>query len=456
MQTRFTPAQLKNPRLAEAESILRRCIHCGLCTATCPTYVLLGDERDSPRGRITLMRSMFESGKAASQQVAHHLDRCLSCQSCVTTCPSGVDYVHLVGLARAHVQETGWRSPNQQLARRLLVAIVPNPKRLGLALWGARLSRPFRGLVRAVGLKEIAAMLDIAPRSGVRRGKLARPGVAKARGVRRKRVALLPGCVQQVLRPEINDATIRLLTGLGVEVVIPEGQACCGAVVHDIGHEAEAHKAARKNVDAFSSLMRGEALDAIIINASGCGTMVKDYGHLLSRDQGYAERARRIVSLTKDVTEFLHDIGLGVPERWSGLRVAYHSACSMQHGQRIHEAPRALLRQAGYAVLDVPEGHICCGSAGTYNILQPEIANELRDRKIRNIESTEPDVVATGNIGCIAHLQRTSRRPVVHTVELLDWALGGACPKGLEAFAPRAGRVRDLIEQPDADAKNRV
>ncbi|MGI9383136.1 MAG: glycolate oxidase subunit GlcF [Methyloligellaceae bacterium] len=447
MQTNFTEEQLQNPRLAEAESILRTCVHCGFCTATCSTYVLLGDERDSPRGRIYLMKDMFEGSKAASDEVAHHVDRCLSCLSCMTTCPSAVDYMHLVDLARAHIQETNSRSLKERLIRSLLVAVLPDPKRFRLALIGAGLARPFRGLFRAIGLKEIAAMLDLAPRSGPRLGRLSGSGTVRVRGRRKKRVALLTGCAQQSLRPEINDATVRLLNRLGVEVVIPEGQGCCGALVHHMGYEAESHKAARQNVDVFTAALRHEPLDAIIINASGCGTTVKDYGHMLSRDQGYAERAQMVSELTMDVTEFLHEIGLDVPEHWSGLKVAYHSACSMQHGQRILEPPRALLRQAGYSVVEVPEGHICCGSAGTYNILQSEIANELRERKINNIKSVQPDVIAAGNIGCITQLQDASHLPVVHTVELLDWALGGPCPKELEPFKGRVRKVRDLIEE---------
>ena len=447
MQTNFTDEQLENPRIAEADGILRTCVHCGLCTATCSTYVLLGDERDSPRGRIYLMKDMFEGGRDASNEVAFHVDRCLSCLSCMTTCPSGVDYMHLVDLARAHIEETHKRSIKERLLRWLLAAVVPDPKRFALALRAARLGRPFKKMFRMIGLKEMSAMLDLAGQAG-RIGSFVEPGVRRAQAKRKKRVALLTGCAQQPLRPSINEATISLLTRHGVEVVIAEEQACCGALVHHMGKEERAVEAARRNVDAWSGAMRHEPLDAIVINASGCGTMVKDYGHLLAHDEGYRERAEKISSLTMDITEFLHELGLGAPERWSDIKVAYHSACSMQHGQRLNVQPQQLLEQAGFSVVEIPEGHICCGSAGTYNILQPELAKELRDRKILNIESTAPDLIAAGNIGCITQLQGAGSIPIVHTVELLDWALGGPCPEELRSLEGRVKTVRELIDAP--------
>jgi glycolate oxidase iron-sulfur subunit len=448
MQTNFTQEQLQDHRTAEADSILRKCVHCGLCTATCPTYVLLGDERDSPRGRIYLMKDMFESGQGASKEVAHHVDRCLSCLSCMTTCPGGVDYMHLVDLARAHIEETHKRPIKQRLIRRMLEAVVPDPKRFAQALHLAKLGKPFKGLFRLIGLKELGAMLELAGTAGGV-GKVVEPGVIPAKGTRKKRVALLTGCAQQPLRPAINEATIRLLTNHGVEVIIAEDQGCCGALVHHMGREEQAHMAARRNVDAWTAAMRHEPLDAIIINASGCGTTVKDYGHLLARDEGYRERAENIAALTKDITEFMSEIGLKAPEKWSDLKVAYHSACSMQHGQRLTIQPRMLLEQVGFTVVDIPEGHICCGSAGTYNILQPELAGELRDRKAHNIESVAPDLVAAGNIGCITQLQGSSQIPIVHTVELLDWALGGPCPDELKALEGRVKTVRSLLEEPE-------
>ena len=443
MQTSFTPKQLKDPRLAEVDRILRRCVHCGFCTATCPTYVLLGDERDSPRGRIYLMKEMFESGKAASPQVQRHVDRCLSCLPCMTTCPSGVDYMHLVDHGRAHIEATGSRGFKERFVRGLLAMTLPYPNRFRLALRAAWLARPFRGLLRALGLREVVAMLELAPAGLLRSGDFAGPGTAATKAERRKRVILLAGCAQQVLRPEINDATIRLLARRGVDVEVAPGAGCCGALVHHMGREAAALAFARRNIDAWTRLMeKGEdPVDAIIINASGCGTTVKDYGHMLKREPKYAERAAKIAAMTRDVTEFLGSYDMGPPKRWSSLGVAYHSACSMQHGQRIIDEPRKLLRNAGFSVVEIPEGHLCCGSAGTYNILQPVIAAELRDRKAANIKSVRPDLVATGNIGCITQLAAGMDIPIAHTVELLDWAYGGPMPRGLEALAKHVQNV---------------
>jgi glycolate oxidase iron-sulfur subunit len=441
MQTNFRPEQLADPRLAEAEEILRRCVHCGLCTATCSTYVMLGDERDSPRGRIYLIKDMLEAGKGATPEVQHHVDRCLSCLSCMTTCPGGVDYMHLVDIARVHIEETGKRPLRERLARNLLAAVVPYPERFKRALSLAALGRPFAPLMKRLGLKELVAMLELAPRAPLPKPKFSGPGTAHSAAERRKRVLLLPGCAQQVLRPEINDATIRLLAKRGVEVVVAPNTGCCGALVHHIGKEATAIEQAKANVRTWSREISRGPVDAIIINASGCGTMVKDYGHLLRRDSEHAAWADKIAGMTKDVTEFLAGYDFGPPVRWSSLRVAYHSACSMQHGQRIHAEPRALLRKAGFAVTEIPEGHICCGSAGTYNILQPELAADLKQRKIENIRRAKADLVATGNIGCITQLSVKGELPIVHTIELLDWAYGGPVPRGLEALKDR---VKDV------------
>ncbi len=439
MQTNFTPEQLKNPRIAEADGILRKCVHCGFCTATCSTYVLLGDERDSPRGRIYLIKDMFEHGRNATPEVSLHVDRCLSCLSCMTTCPSGVDYMHLVDLARSHISETGQRSFKDRSMRRLLSIVVPYPGRFRLALLAGAVAKPFRRLLARAGLKELAAMLELAPNPL----KLARASSAKitVNEVPRARVIVMRGCAQQVLRPEINTATVRLLGRMGVEVVSLKGEGCCGALVHHMGEERASIAQAKRNIDAWWRVIGSEPVDAIVMNASGCGTMVKDYNHLLANDTTYAERANRVSLLTKDITELLSGFNLGAPRRWSSLRVAYHSACSMQHGQRVNEPPRALLKKAGFAVAEIPEGHICCGSAGTYNILQPELARQLRDRKLDNINLVKPDIIATGNIGCITQLQSGTDIPVVHTVELLDWAFGGPCPRGLEQLEYRVREV---------------
>jgi len=447
MQTNFTKEQLADPRIAEADRILKRCVHCGLCTAVCSTYVVLGDERDSPRGRIYLMKDMFEKGRAASPEVRHHLDRCLSCLSCMTTCPGGVDYMHLVDLARVHVEETSPRGLKDRLLRRMLSMTVPYPGRFAYAVKAAALGRPFVPLMRKVGLKELAAMIELAPRDLPKASKFEGPGTAATKAERRARVIMLAGCAQQVLRPEINDATIRLLARRGVDVVVAAGAGCCGALEHHMGKEHEALAHVKRNVDAWMKEMGKGRIDAIIINASGCGTTVKDYGYMLRNDPAYKERAAKVSEMTKDVTEFLSQYDLGPPLRWSSLKVAYHSACSMQHGQRITDEPKALLKKAGYSVTDIAEGHICCGSAGTYNILQPDIATTLRDRKVKNIRAARPDVVAAGNIGCITQLATGMDIPIAHTVELLDWAYGGPAPRGLEGLArfvtdvPRPKRV---------------
>lgn len=432
MQTNFSTEQLSDPKLAEAERILRRCVHCGLCTAVCSTYVVLGDERDSPRGRIYLIKDMLENDRPASAEVQYHVDRCLSCLSCMTTCPGGVDYMHLVDIARAYIRETGSRPASERLVRRLLANIVPYPERFRLALKLAPMGRPFVKLMRRLKLDSLAAMVELAPDKIPAAPRYEGPGTAETDMRRRARVILLAGCAQQVLRPDINDATIRLLARRGVDVVVAAGAGCCGALVHHMGREEEALNQARRNVDAWYKENEREPVDAIIINASGCGTTVKDYGHMLRGDEQYAEKARLISDLTKDVSEFIVDYELGPPKRYSSLRVAYHSACSLQHGQRITEEPKELLSKAGYTVADVPEGHICCGSAGVYNILQPEIATTLRERKTANIRTAKPDLVATGNIGCITHLEKGLDIPIAHTVELLDWAYGGPVPRGLE------------------------
>jgi glycolate oxidase iron-sulfur subunit len=450
MQTNFTPEQLTDRRLAEADEILKRCVHCGLCTAVCPTYVVLGDERDSPRGRIYLMKDMFERGKAPGAKVRQHLDRCLGCLSCMTTCPSGVDYMHLIDLGRAHIDATGGRSPKDRALRWLLAFVLPHPGRFRWALKAVPFAKPFVPLMRKFGMKELAKMIELAPVTFLPPSpEYEGPGTAATKSERRARVILLSGCVQGVLRSDINDATIRLLARRGVDVVVSNGAGCCGALAHHLGREGDAKRQARRNVDAWSKEIGKGKVDAIIVNASGCGTAVKDYGHLLKDDPDYAARAAEISLLAKDVSEFLFEYELGAPVRWSSLRVAHHSACSLQHGQRIHDEPRFLLRQAGFAVADVPDGHICCGSAGTYNIMQPDIAGELRDRKLKNIRSVKADVVAAGNIGCIAQLQGGLDIPIVHTVEMLDWAYGGPVPRGLEHLrkfvtdVPKPKRVVD-------------
>lgn len=428
MQTSFTPQQLADPDVAQSEKILRKCVHCGFCTATCPTYVTLGNELDSPRGRIYLIKDMLENDRPADAQVVTHIDRCLSCLSCVSTCPSGVDYMHLVDHARIHIEKTYKRPVGDRIMRNVLALLLPYPDRLRVALKFARLGRPFASLFRKrKALKPLAAMLDLAPTTAAPRSAFTSPGIHPAQAAKRARVAMLTGCAQPVLDPGINDAAIRLLTRLGVEVVLPQGESCCGALVHHMGREAQALASARRNVDAWTREIEQGGIDAIIITASGCGTTIKDYGHMLRLDAAYAEKAQRVSALAKDITEYLSTMDLPILER-NGLTVAYHSACSMQHGQKITAQPKLLLKAAGFVVRDPAEGHLCCGSAGTYNILQPEISGQLKARKVKNIEATKADIIATGNIGCMAQIGSAASMPILHTVELLDWAYGGEKP----------------------------
>lgn len=431
MQTNFTAEQLADPHVAEAEAILRKCVHCGFCTATCPTYVTLGNELDSPRGRIYLIKDMLENGRPADKQVVTHIDRCLSCLACTTTCPSGVDYMHLVDHARIHIEKTYKRPLINRLTRGILAMTLPYPARFRAALGLARLGRPFAGLLKRIpALRPMGAMLDLAPRSIPAAGDSARPATHAPRAEKRGRVAILTGCAQPVLDPGINAATIRLLTRLGVEVVVPEGEGCCGALVHHMGREHQALDSARRNVDVWTREIDRGGLDAIIITASGCGTTIKDYGHMLRLDQVYAEKARLVSALAKDVTEYLATLDLPVQDK-KNLTVTYHSACSMQHGQKITMAPKTLLKNAGFTVRDPAEGHLCCGSAGTYNIMQPEISATLKARKVKNLEATKPDVIAAGNIGCMTQIGSGTAVPIVHTIELLDWAYGGEKPSKL-------------------------
>jgi glycolate oxidase iron-sulfur subunit len=429
MQTSFTLAQLADPDIAESEKILRACVHCGFCTATCPTYVLLGDELDSPRGRIYLIKEMLEHDRPATPEVVKHIDRCLSCLACMTTCPSGVHYMHLVDHARVHIEETYHRPPSERLLRGLLARVIPHPSRFSLALFLGALAKPLAPVVAAIGLPRLAAMLRLSrfpsrPRAPGRQ-------VFSPEGPRRGRVALLSGCANPVLTPSVNAATIRLLTRHGIEVVLAANESCCGSLVHHMGREDEALASARQNIDAWMQEFEREGLDAILITASGCGTTVKDYGFMLRNDRAYAQNAARVSGLAKDVTEYVASLKLVPAAEKPGLAVAYHAACSLQHGQRIVREPKELLFKLGFVVKDIPEGHLCCGSAGTYNILQPEIARRLRDRKIANIETLGADVIAAGNVGCITQIAGGTGIPVVHPVELIDWATGGPRPDGL-------------------------
>jgi glycolate oxidase iron-sulfur subunit len=442
MQTSFTLAQLADPQNAESEKILRACVHCGFCTATCPTYVLLGDELDSPRGRIYLIKEMLEHGRRATREVVKHIDRCLSCLACMTACPSGVHYMHLVDHARVHIEKTYRRPLSDRLLRGILARVLPNPEYLRRALGLALIAKPFAGLFDLLGLKSIVAMLRLAPSHISPEAPDRIRQVFPAQGRPAGRVALLTGCVNPILGPSINDATVRLLTRHGVAVVRAEGEGCCGSLVHHLGRESEALAAARINIDAWMRELDGEGLDGILITASGCGTAVKEYGFMLRGDADYAAKAARISALAMDISEYLARLPLRPSVIKPAPVVAYHSACALQHGQKITRQPKELLSKCGFVVKDVAEGHLCCGSAGTYNILQPDLAAKLRDRKVANIESLEPDVIAAGNIGCITQLAAGTDIPVLHTVELIDWATGGPAPEMLKGDWTRAAPNR--------------
>ncbi|HYC04146.1 MAG TPA: glycolate oxidase subunit GlcF [Azospirillaceae bacterium] len=424
MKTEFTLAQLADPEIAEADKILRACVHCGFCTATCPTYQLTGDELDGPRGRIYLIKDMLEGDKPASATVAKHIDRCLSCLSCMTTCPSGVHYMHLVDHARHRIEETYKRPAGERFVRALLAAVMPHRGRFRLALWAAWLGKPFRPLVPG----RLRAMMDMAPGLPKSAGRTGRPGVFRPEGKAIRRVALLSGCVQPALKPGIDAAAISLLNRHGVEVVISKGQGCCGALTHHMGRQDEGHAAARANIEAWTREIEAGGLDAIIVTASGCGTAVKDYGFVFRNDPELAEKAKKISALARDVTELLAELP-PLPTRLpKPYRIAYHAACSLQHGQKVREAPKELLRRAGFTVVEPADPHLCCGSAGTYSILQPEMAVPLRERKVRTLEGTKAQAVASGNIGCLTWIGAGTGLPVVHTVELLEWAAGGRNP----------------------------
>ena len=434
MQTTFTPEQLTDPGTSRANDILRACVHCGFCTATCPTYQILGDELDSPRGRIYLIKDMLENERVPDEKTVKHIDRCLSCLACMTTCPSGVHYMHLVDHARAYIEQNYKRPLSDRALRWVLARILPYPYRFRLALLGAKMGRPF---MRFIPDPRLRAMLEMAPKVIPPVSRNDDPQTFHVAD-KKMRVALMTGCAQRALNTDINDATIRLLTRLGAEVVIPKGQGCCGALTHHMGKETESHATAAKNIRAWVAEMDA-GLDAIVINTSGCGTTVKDYGHMF-RNSDLAADAARVSAIAMDVSEVL--IKLDMPEGGAkDTKVAYHAACSLQHGQQIKTHPKTLLKKAGFTVLEPADSHLCCGSAGTYNLMQPEISGQLRDRKVQTLEALKPDIIAAGNIGCMMQIGSASETPIVHTVELLDWATGGPRPAGLDRNGPQTPQV---------------
>ncbi|MEC8643393.1 MAG: glycolate oxidase subunit GlcF [Pseudomonadota bacterium] len=426
MQTHFTATQLLDPQIREADAILRKCVHCGFCTATCPTYVMTGDERDSPRGRIWLMRELLETPDSVSSDTGFHLDRCLGCLACTTTCPSGVDYHHLIEIGRGRLDSLVQRPWADRMMRRLLVNVIPHARRFRMMIRLGRIASLFApvmpGRIRAA-LAKLPRKLPRFDRVGGRTMKF-EPRVTATR-----HVILLAGCAQRVLDPAINASTIRVLNKLGVRVTVRSEAFCCGALAHHIGEADAARSAVRSTLLAWQDEIRNGAVDAIVVNASGCGTMVKDYGHVVADDPELSEIAARVAAMTCDIAELLADLPLNTiidPAPEGRGVVAYHSACSLQHGQKIHDLPISLLRQAGFEVRQPLEPHLCCGSAGVYNILQPDMADRLRQRKLENIRGTGASIVAAGNIGCIQQLDADI--PVRHTIQFIDYASGGPPP----------------------------
>lgn len=434
MQTRFDVEALRDPGTASAERAIRSCVHCGFCNATCPTYGLLGDELDGPRGRIMLMKDMLENQRVPSAATVTHIDRCLSCLSCTSTCPSGVDYMHLVDHARAYIHRRHRRSWWDRMLRATLARLLPYPRRFAAALWLGRAFAPLRGLLPPGRFFDsLRSMLVLAqlPRAATVDAPAAPANSPTPKG----RVAFLTGCAEPVLAPHIQQAATRLLARMGYAVVETPGQGCCGALVHHLGHEAHSLAFARANVAAWSRAIENGGLDAILVTASGCGTSLKDYGHLLRHDPEWAGPAAKVSVLAQDISEFVAMAGLPPVMERPGLAVAYHAACSLQHGQRIRDQPKALLRAAGFEVREPAQAHLCCGSAGVYNILQPDLASQLRENKLQTLHALTPAAVVTGNIGCLTQLRLGARVPVLHTVELLDWATGGPRPASLQREA---------------------
>jgi len=430
METNFSKEQLKNKDNKSSEKILRKCVHCGFCNATCPTYLLLGDELDGPRGRIYLIKDMIENNKPANEKIVKHIDRCLSCYSCMTTCPSGVNYMHLIDHGRSHIEKTYKRSFNDRIIRDFLSKILPNPTYFRIASILTLFVKP----IQFIFPKKIRQMISLMPIKFPKR-QLPKMRVYQSRKKKKPvaRVALLTGCVQKVISPQINEATIRLLNRHNIEVVIPKGISCCGSLNHHLGKSDLALKTFKKNISIWHDEYLKNGLDAIISNTSGCGTTLKDYGFILRSDNDYKKKAKKISELTKDITEYLDEnvklnfIDKSVKEK--KYKIAYHSACSMQHGQKIHYEPINLIKKTGNEVLEISDGHLCCGSAGTYNLLQSDIAKKLLEKKVANIEKIKPQFISTGNIGCITQIANGTKIPILHTVEIIDWYTGGPKPK---------------------------
>jgi len=434
METNFSEKQLKDNDNKSSEKILRKCVHCGFCNATCPTYNLLGDELDGPRGRIYLIKDMLENNKPANEKIVKHIDRCLSCYSCMTTCPSGVNYMHLIDHGRSHIEKTYRRPFGERFIRNFISWTLSNATNFKFISFLTLLAKPFIHFFP----KKIKQMISLMPISFPKK-KLPKMEVYKGTTKKKKPVTketLLTGCVQKVISPQINEATIRLLNRHGIEVVVPKLIECCGSLNHHLGKTDIANETFKNNIDVWYDEYINNGLDAIISNTSGCGTTLKDYGFIFRSDKDYKKKAKKISELTKDISEYLDEnVKLNftnIKKIQKKYKIAYHSACSMQHGQKIHKKPINLIKKTGNEVIEIPEGHICCGSAGTYNLLQGDIANNLLKDKIKNIEKIKPEIISTGNIGCITQIASGTKIPILHTVEIIDWYTGGIKPEVLE------------------------
>jgi len=428
VQTNFTEEQLEQKDNKSSEKIIKKCVHCGMCNATCPTFNLLGDELDSPRGRIYLIQDMLENEKKPTANIVKHIDRCLSCYSCMTTCPAGVNYMHLIDHGRKYIEKNYERSFFDKIIRNFLSIVLPNNKLFKLSSLLVKIAKPFKLLLPS----KIKDMMDLMPTFFPKK-MLKEKEIYSPRGKKKiSRVALLTGCVQKEISPQINEATIRILNRHGVEVVVPKKIRCCGSLAHHLGKNEEAHQDFINNINTwYDEYLKGN-LDAILSNTSGCGTTIKDYGFIFRNNKEMKKKAQKISELTKDISEYLLDnLKLNFKKKEKNFRIAYHSACSMQHGQKVHSQPIDLLSKTKNEILEIPDGHLCCGSAGTYNILQPKIAKQLLKNKVKNIEDLKPEIIATGNIGCITQISNGTNIPILHTIEILDWYTGGPKPNVL-------------------------
>jgi glycolate oxidase iron-sulfur subunit len=429
METKFSEKQLEDRDNKSSEKILRKCVHCGFCNATCPTYNLLGDELDGPRGRIYLIKDMLENNKPANKNIVKHIDRCLSCYGCMTTCPSGVNYMHLIDHGRNHIEKTYKRPFKEKLIRNFLSWTLPSATNFKIISILTLLVKPFIIFLPKKMREMVKLMPTSFPKNTLPKLQIYPPTNRKKPVAR---VALLTGCVQKVISPQINEATIRLLNRHGIEVIVPKQIGCCGSLNHHLGKEEKAKETFKNNITIWYNEYLNKGLDAIISNTSGCGTTIKDYAFIFRADKDFKNKAKKISELAKDISEYLNkNVKLNfIKEKkiTRKYRIAYHSACSMQHGQKIHKEPINLIKRTGNEVVEIPEGHICCGSAGTYNLLQPDIAKNLLKNKISNIEKIMPEIISTGNVGCITQIAQGTKIPILHTIEIIDWYTGGPKP----------------------------